>query len=76
MDALQKFGLELKALRMEKGLSQEELALLCNLHRTYIGGVERGKRNISLLNILKISKALSVKPGELLRCFDISEDME
>jgi transcriptional regulator with XRE-family HTH domain len=59
------FGEKLRTLRKEKGLSQEALALACNLDRTYIGGVERGERNISLLNIHKIAMALGVTAREL-----------
>lgn len=54
------FGQKVKELRKQKGLSQEGLALLCDLDRSYIGGVERGERNISLINIYKISKALNI----------------
>ncbi|MCK8895437.1 helix-turn-helix domain-containing protein [Haemophilus influenzae] len=54
------FGKKVKELRKQKGLSQEALALLCDLDRTYIGGVERGERNIGLINIYKISKALNI----------------
>ena len=54
------FGKKVKELRKIKGLSQEALALLCDLDRTYIGGVERGERNIGLINIYKISKALNI----------------
>ena len=54
------FGKKVKELRKKKGLSQEALALLCDLDRTYIGGVERGERNIGLINIYKISKALNI----------------
>ncbi len=47
-------------------MSQEELAGRAGLHRTYIGGVEQGRRNLSLLNIMKIATALEVEPEELL----------
>ena len=60
------FGERLRSIRKKRGLSQETLALTCGLDRTYIGGVERGERNISLLNIHKIADALSVSPRELL----------
>jgi transcriptional regulator with XRE-family HTH domain len=60
------FGTRLQRLRKEKGLTQESLALLCNLDRSYIGGVERGERNISLVNIHKIAVALKVAPRDLL----------
>jgi len=59
------FGKQVKKLRKQRGLSQEELALLCALDRSYIGGVERGERNISLVNLLKISKALRLSLSEL-----------
>jgi transcriptional regulator with XRE-family HTH domain len=54
-----------RELRKEKGLSQEALALTCDLDRTYIGGVERGERNVSLLNIQKIADALGISAREL-----------
>lgn len=60
-----KFGLRVRELRTNKGLSQEELALASLLDRTYIGGVERGERNISLINIYKLAQALNVSPKEL-----------
>ena len=56
----------LKRYRVTAGLSQEELALRADLHRTYVGGVERGERNISLLNLLRIARALGVSPADLL----------
>jgi len=61
----QHFGDRVRELRKQKKLSQEALALACDLDRTYIGGVERGERNISLLNIQKIADALGVSAREL-----------
>lgn len=61
------FGQRVRELRREKGLSQEALALTCQLDRTYIGGVERGERNISLVNIHKIATALDVSIRELFQ---------
>lgn len=63
---LQRFGAHVKALRLELDLSQEQLALLCELDRTYISGIERGKRNISLLNIVKLASSLKVSSSELM----------
>ena len=59
------FGGRVRELRKQKGLSQEALALACDLDRTYVGGVERGERNISLVNIQKIAEALGVSAREL-----------
>tara|TARA_B100000315_G_scaffold246160_1_gene273149 strand:+ start:106 stop:330 length:225 start_codon:yes stop_codon:yes gene_type:complete len=61
-----KFGENVRRLRKENGLSQEKLAEVCNLHRTYIGAVERGERNICLKNIIQIAAAFGIKPAELL----------
>lgn len=58
MNITQIFGLRVRHYRKLKSLSQEELADLCDLHRTYIGSVERGERNITLLNAEKIAKSL------------------
>lgn len=60
------FGKRLKEVRQSVGISQEELAFKSGLHRTYISSVERGERNISLINIKKISDALGVKPRDLM----------
>lgn len=54
------FGIRVRKLRKEKGFSQEELAYKAGLHRTYIGMIERAEKNISLLNIQKIAKALNI----------------
>ena len=62
-----KFGEKIKEIRVEKGLSQEELASLCRLHRTYISDIERGGRNVSIENIEKIANALEINPSELLK---------
>ena len=61
------FGERVRVLRQALGLSQEALALAAGLDRTYIGGVERGERNISLLNIQKIAQALNVSSADLLQ---------
>ncbi len=60
-----RFGERIRQLRKQNGLSQEALALTCDLDRTYIGGVERGERNISLMNIHKIASALGVPARKL-----------
>lgn len=60
------FARNIKSSRLKRDISQEKLADLCNLHRTYIGSVERGERNISIDNIEKIAKALEVSPSVLL----------
>jgi transcriptional regulator with XRE-family HTH domain len=52
---LKKFGEQVRNFRKARGLSQEELAELAGLHRNYIGGIERGERNVALLNILRLS---------------------
>lgn len=70
MDILEAFGNEIRKRRTDLGLSQEELAHLCNLHRTYIGSVERGERNVSLQNIVTIAKSLKCSSSELLLCLD------
>lgn len=63
---LQKFGQRLALLRKERGWSQERLALESGLARSYLGGVERGQRNIALLNILRLARSLECEPSQLL----------
>lgn len=62
---LVEFGNRVRQLRMERNISQEKLAEYADLHRTYIGMIERGEKNITLKNIEKISKALHVQISEL-----------
>jgi len=61
------FGERVRELRLAKGLSQEELAFKSGVHRTYLGGIERGERNPSLKNIAAIAEALGVSLSELFR---------
>lgn len=65
-DLKRQFGSNLRQLRLKLRFSQEELALACGLDRTYVGSVERGERNISLINIGKLAAALRVPPSDLL----------
>ena len=62
---LQKFGENVRRLRIESDLSQEALAERCGLHRTYVGSIERGERNVAMVNILKIAHALNTSIAEL-----------
>jgi DNA-binding XRE family transcriptional regulator len=63
---LERIGNQIRELRIEADLSQEKLAFECELDRTYIGSVERGERNISVINLRKIAKALKTKVPVLL----------
>lgn len=71
--ATQTFGERVRARREELGLTQERLAEACGLHWTFIGQVERGRRNISLHNILKVAAGLHLDPGELVRGLEAPE---
>lgn len=59
------FGARVRSLRLERGWSQERLALAAGINRTYLGAVERGERNVSLLNIHRIARALAVDVKDL-----------
>ena len=65
-EILIKFGQRVRRLRKEKNLSQEELSFKANLHRTYIGMIERAEKNITLINIEKIANALEISIYNLL----------
>jgi transcriptional regulator with XRE-family HTH domain len=67
MDKKIQFGNKVKMLRLEKGLSQEALALEADLDRTYIPSIEKGKRNISLEVIYKLAKALDIEVADFFR---------
>jgi transcriptional regulator with XRE-family HTH domain len=65
-DILRRFGQRVRELRAEQGFSQEAFAAECELDRSYMGGVERGQRNVALRNIEKIAAALDLSLSELL----------
>lgn len=65
-EILIKFGDRVRQLRLDQRLSQEELAHRANLHRTYIGMIERAEKNITLVNIAKIAKSLEINISDLL----------
>jgi|TARA_B100001964_G_C13878727_1_gene441982 transcriptional regulator with XRE-family HTH domain len=66
-DLIQKFGNKVRKERLSLGLSQEELASRAHVHRTYIGMIERGEKNITLENIGKLAKALNVTIDEFMK---------
>lgn len=61
------FGNNVRKLRTARGISQEKLAELADLHRTYVGGIERGERNVAVLNIVALAKALDCPPEQLFK---------
>jgi transcriptional regulator with XRE-family HTH domain len=61
------FGKIVRRFREAAGISQEELAALAKIHRTYIGGIERGERNPTLLMIHRLAKALEIKPAQFFK---------
>ena len=60
-----KVGKNVRAARLSLGLSQEQVAFKCKLHRTYISDIERGTRNVTIVNLEKVAKALGVKIRDL-----------
>lgn len=69
-DILKRFGARIRELRKNEGYSQESFADECGLDRTYMGGIERGERNVALRNIEKIAEALGISIAELMRDID------
>ncbi|HEM1533352.1 TPA: helix-turn-helix transcriptional regulator [Legionella pneumophila] len=63
--ALIKLGQRIRELRIEKGFSQEAFAFEINIDRTYMGGIERGERNIAAINLIRIARGLKVEVGDL-----------
>lgn len=66
-DVRVRFGKILRVRRRKLGVSQEEFADICGLDRTYVGGIERGERNLGLVNIEKLASALKISLSELFR---------
>lgn len=69
-----KLGEKIKLLRKEKKLSQEKLAELSNLHRNYIGQIERGEKSVTISTLIKICEALSIKPSNLLKIIEEEDE--
>ena len=63
-------GRAIREFRLSAGISQEGLADRARLHRTYVGGIERGERNVSFGNLIKLASALAVRPSELLARYE------
>jgi transcriptional regulator with XRE-family HTH domain len=66
-DILSSLAEAIRARRQGLGLSQDQLGYLAGLHRTYVGGVERGERNVTIVSLSKIADALQMEPHELLQ---------
>ena len=60
-------GITIRKHRIEQGFSQESLALAADLDRSYVGGIERGEHNLTIMNLLKIAKTLNIQPYKLLK---------
>ena len=71
---LVQIGENIKTARLKQNLSQEQLSFKAGLDRSYVGGVERGERNIAAVNLIKIAEALNIKPAILLN--DVSSHKE
>ena len=67
-----RFGIAVRKRRSELGISQEELAGRAELHRTYVADIERGTQNVSLINIEKIARALTLGIGDLMSNYEVN----
>lgn len=65
--ALVSIGETVRAIRVEQGISQEGLALIAELDRSYMGGIERGEHNLAVINLIKVAAALGLSPSDLLK---------
>lgn len=72
----EELGRRVRARRLELGHSQEAFAQIVGLHRTYVGGVERGERNVSLYNIVRLAEALALDPADLVGGLRTSEQSD
>ena len=70
-DALVRLGQAIRARRLERGMSQEELAHAAGLDRSHMGKIERGERNVTMLNVLKVADAVGTRSSELLAAADL-----
>ncbi len=70
ISVLTRFGSTVRKYRLKLGLSQEEFAFVVGLHRTYVGAIERGERNITLNKMVQIANALKVRPSDLCQELD------
>jgi len=66
-EILKRFGENLRSLRHATGMSQEKLAAAAGIDRTYVGGAERGERNVALVNIVRLAGAMHAAPADLLK---------
>jgi len=67
IQALRALGAAIRAIRKERGVSQEELSYLCKIDRSHMGRIERGERNVAFRNIMRIARGLTCPPSEIFR---------